>query len=151
MFKKIWKTPSVMNPILDKVQKEINKSVLRSRNDHNNPNIWLKVKVAQEDNLPHIYVTEDEGKIYEDLLFSDLVKDEAVQKQVQALPSFLKSLINFDKIITIVNNAVAQSLGSNQYAKVTHGDETANIDLYSNEKKIESNISLRDLIDVTKL
>ncbi|MCH2043591.1 MAG: hypothetical protein MK212_05575 [Saprospiraceae bacterium] len=153
MFKKMWKTPVFINPILDRAQKEINNAVIRGRKDHNDPNIWLKVQMDQQDQLPHIYVTEDGGKVYEDLLLADLVADDEVQNQVKSLPSFVRKMINFDKIVAALNRAIGQSLGNNKYAKVTQGNKTAKIDLHQKDGDVlvESNIALKNLIDITKM
>ena len=151
-FFNIWKNPLLLNPVLNRAHKEINKAIANNQKLHQNHTIFMKVDVSPADNLPHIHVVDEEGKVYEEMLFKDLLNDPELQKQLDSIPNMIRKKIDLDKILAKINRAIGKALGSEQYAKVVSGNPNVQINFYKKDGNTLSrrDVSLKDLLDADK-
>lgn len=139
----------LLNPILSRANKEIQKAIEKNRKVHNNETIYMKVQLIDNEQPPRIFVVCSQGNVYDELTFRSLMDDPDLQKQLDAIPSFIRSKIDFDKIVNKINRAVKKALGDDHYAKVLSENNEAVINLHKkmDDSLVRRGVTLKDLID----
>ena len=139
------KNPTVIRTILDKAERELNEAVRYRKRQFNNPNLYFWVEIDKAEEIPYISLCDENDIVLVKMTASQLMEDEAIKNQLNTIPSFVRSFLNFKKLIPAMNKRLMKELKPNQNLKIVEGKERAEIELWENNRLVQSAISLVDI------
>ena len=139
------KNPVVVRTVFNKAQEELNQALIYRKKQFNNPNLYMWVEVDNLEQIPYISLRDEKQQNLIRMTAEELLQDEAIQAQLNKIPTFVKPFIKLKKIVPLMNQKLLDKLGPKQYIRVKEGKETAKLDLIEGSMIIQSNVSLNEI------
>lgn len=135
----------VVRTVLDKAQVELNESLRYRKIQFNNPNLYMWVEIDNALQIPYICLRDEFDQNVVRMTAAELIKDEAIKKQLKKIPIFVRPFIKLDKIIPEMNTFLVQKLNDNQFIKIQEGPKTAVLELWEAKQIIKKDVKLYEL------
>jgi hypothetical protein len=132
----------VLQTIMNKVEVELNNALIFRKKQFNDNTLFFTVEIDTNLQKPMISLRKPADETLVKMTANELIRDENIKKQLDKIPAFLKSLINFDKIILKIENKLKEKLKENHRLKISENKIKAKIDLHSGENLLIENIDL---------
>jgi len=132
----------VLQTIMNKVEIELNNAVIFRKKQFNDNELYFWIEINPTLQKPMISLRKPKNQVLIEMSAAELIKDEHIKKQLEKIPSFIKSLINFDKIILKIEAKLSEKLNGNHCLKITENKNKAKTDLLNNKIPVTENIDI---------
>jgi hypothetical protein len=132
----------VLQTIMNKVEIELNNALIFRKKQFNDKDLYFWVEINPIIQKPLISLRKPNNEILIEMTATELIKDEHIKKQLDKIPTFIKSLINFDKIIIKIESKLSEKLVENTSLKITESKNKAKTDIFKNELSFAENIDI---------
>ena len=139
------KNPVVVRTVLDKAQLELNESLQYRKLQFNNPNLYMWVEIDKTIQIPYICLRDENDLNVVRMTAEELLKDDAIKKQLKKIPIFVRPFIKFDKIIPQMNKFLINKLGNSKFIKILEGNKTAELELWEGPQILKKGLALHEL------